>query len=702
MNKTTRKGMLQMGLKYMTMLIVCLMSVVACTKDSSIPEAPNVETTETTTPIDDQVSVKSPMLAYISPNVPQDGFGRALRNRLTNRITTLEEYELLPITMVIHNNDIHSFPDQVDLYATLFTQLLIGRNVIIVEPTAEGILNFSTGMTEVFDFFVSTPEGREVLEEIEHEAVPGARLVFEALHEISKDDSKIESLFAMSSDDEGILAEAFAIRGSTFNIVERMSNKSNNDVTTNEVMDDNGDLSTIEDFEEVANIGTATDIKVSAYSYGLFADMLTKWINDHKYYMDEYETRSERALLDIQAASEQRLSLDDIANVQRVEYTMRANIPFDISPVSIPVVIRYEVCSVYVEKEDSDYYCVYKTIRSYNQFLNCGPENIKEWKEHCNFYYDHTYNAEGKPVFFVPFYGPFMRAISGKSLCYAASENINTSSDKVITLPNANDIPTLSGVSVMEYAPKNSAGNTTLQCGINFGFNGGLSFSNNPASSIGASFSYSKTTTQTIEDITITASTQSGVPSWNYEGGNLPQTHWGAFTDSHDIAPSIMREECEVNQSWIWRVQNPSGSYNLYDETSITLCVLSYNDSLFATQEVYNNRKTTSQVSFLMLPPPRYEQRWIRDVQPYSEEVNKLLGTLHSKYWNPDDYEMLLPDSSEDSTLSINQFITDFKTDLEDKRMIWHNRGLVPEGNKYTFYFYKKGSSIMETLEFEL
>ena len=693
------------NITYLVLLFVCMISIVGCTKDpnnSTTNTDIDIETVEYVAPTEDLVAVKSSLQSYISPNVLNEGFGRALRNRLTNQISSIEgdNAEFL-LTMVIHNSDLQRMTSDVDFLALLATQLLLGRNIIIVEPTLDGIEIFSTTLTLMFDIFVSDPEGQEILEELEREAVPGARQVIEVLHEMSNDKSKISTIFALDSDMTGVLAEAFAIRGSTFHIVERMSKDVIESTTTCEVVDENGESSIIEDFDSLVGIAPVTDSEISAYSYGLAADMLTSWINDSEYYIDEYEASSQRSIYDIRKASDNKLSLDEVANVQKVEYTMNVASPYNVGAI-LPVVVRFEICSVYMENEDCDYYCIYKTIRSYNQVLECGPTDEYEWKLSPRFECL-TRDDDGLEHFVkLPFYGPFMRNIAGKSICYAATESIANNSNDVVVLPNGDNIASLPNVSVMEYAPKNSIGSTDHYCGISYGFDGGLSFGSETSWNLGMSVSYDKSTSQTIDDLEIKASTKSGIPTWQYIGNNLPGTHLGWSSNSHDIVPSIMREECEVNQSWIWRVQNPTGSYCLYDETQVTTCILSFELGFFRTYEVYNDSTTTKRVSFLMLPPPRYEQCWIRDVQPYSEAVNNLLGTLHNRFWNPNDYEIMIPDSSDDSDISIKQFINDFKRDLEDKRMIWYNRGLVPEGNKYTFSFYKKGSATEITFEFEL
>ena len=692
------------ALKPLVLFAVCAICFAACSKDPDAPKKVEVESTEYIVPTEDVVAVKSTFTAYISPKVATEAFGGALRLRLINQNPSYD-IEIVDnlITLVIHNSDIEQMSQNEDLLASLFAQLLLGRNIVIVEPTMEGFDDFCTTLTSAYDLFLEDAEGREMLEEFEQEAVPGARQVFEVLHETSEDDSKIASLFALESDANGVLAEAIAIRGCTFHVVERLLSYAETSEITHEYLDEEGNYQPIEECEVGENPDIASNIKISAYSYGVVADMLTAWINDHEYYYDEYEMARKRSLLDVKSTTEtSKLSLEDIANVQKVEYTINASSPYDVSP-KLPVLIRFEVCSVYMEKEDCDYYCIYKNIRSYNQVLECGPYESKEWKRHKNYGYYIDDPSLRYPIWeMLPFYGPFMRDISGKSICYAASEQITNTADKATDMLDGSQIKMLSNVRVEDYAPKNSAGSMDISTGVSLGLDGGLSFGAETSFSIGGSVSYDKSTTQTIQDLEIKASSSAGLPIWDYIGHNLPQSHTGLFNNSHDIAPNIMRDECEVDQSWIWRVSNPTGSYCLYDETTITTCMLGFSDYLFYSKDIYTNAETCKRVSFLMLPPPRCEQIWIRDVHPYSEEVNQLLGTLHSKYWNSGSYELTIPDSSEESTLSIHQFCNAFRQDLQDKRMIWHNRDLVPDENKYTFTFYKKGSSTEVKMVFEL
>ena len=97
---------------------------------------------------------------------------------------------------------------------------------------------------------------------------------------------------------------------------------------------------------------------------------------------------------------------------------------------------------------------------------------------------------------------------------------------------------------------------------------------------------------------------------------------------------------------------------------------------------------TNSAVSFRMAPPPRCEQTWMVEVTPYNEKINNMLATTHAKYWKANNHELDLADSTEESRISIQQYMNDFEQDLEDKKKSWQNRGL---NGLYSFTFYKVG-----------
>ena len=511
-------------------------------------------------------------------------------------------------------------------------------------------------------------------------------------------------MFMLDTDSSGVFSESIAVRGSDFHIVDRMKGVAEMEMTHEQVIDEEGTTEQIEgpNVENSTNSTPSDDI--TPYTYGLFADMFTKWINEQENYVDQQETARQRALmtLNTRATETSKYNLDDISTVQKVQYTMSAATPYNLGP-KLPVTVSFEVCSIYMEDENSDYYCVYKNILSYNQVLDCGPtgvENKRKWRESNNFGswrigFDEI-NLEWVKY---PYYGPFMRDIASLSICHAHTDDLVDSATSAVDIPDANYIESVAGVTVEKYSPKNSIGSIDKTDGFSYGFDGAFYIAKEPSVSLGFSVSWDTSTTQSIDDLEIIASTTNGIPEWRYVGQNLPEAYYNLFYDtSHSEAPSIMRRECEVDQSWIWKVPNPTGSYRLFDETKVTTAVMYYENGFFEVFAQYANNATTKRVSFLMMPPPRSQQKWMMNVAPYSDELNSMLATTHSRFWKKDNHEFTLNDTSEDSTISIEQFINDFQRDLKSKRFTWKNRNFT---GTFTFSYYNINDEDNEPLSFD-
>ena len=320
--------------------------------------------------------------------------------------------------------------------------------------------------------------------------------------------------------------------------------------------------------------------------------------------------------------------------------------------------------------------------------LNCGPTDAKSWNTYPDF---GGYIPIGKGPFTVDIwvdakcYGPYMTDIVSQSICHTDSEDFIESENGMVIMPNYNEIKPVDGVQVVNYSPKNSIGSVDKTSGFSYGFDGGLYFASEPSANLGFSISYDASTTQTIENLEIVASTADGGVKWNYNGNGLPVGKAG-IPPSHTFAPDIMTRECQVDQSWIWKIPNPSGSYRIYDKTEVhTALHYILNLVVYTCDHYYWNYNPTIR-SFRMAPPPRCEQRWMMDVAPYSEKLNTMLATTHATYWKADDHEFKMADTTDDSRISIEQFVADFKKDLENKKRTWKNRGF---NGSYTFTFYK-------------
>ena len=517
---------------------------------------------------------------------------------------------------------------------------------------------------------------------------------------MSMNPEKIESMFLLDTDSSGVFAEALAVRGCDFHIVDRMKGVAEVETTYEKVVDEEGNTEPTDAPEVESN--TNTDA-ITPYSYGLFADMFTKWINEQEYYVDMEEQIRNRAIktFNTRASETKKYNLEDITSVQKVQYTISAGTPYDIGP-NLPVTVSFEVCSIYMEEDNSDYYCVYKNILSYNQVLDCGPsgeENKRKWRKSSNFR-GRTLNFNGEVVpYEYPYYGPFMRNIEARSICHIHTDDWVDSTTSAVELPSAKNIKSVANVTVEKYSPQNSIGSVDHSTGFSYGFDGGLYLAAEPSANLGFSISYDTSDTRTYDDLEIIASSMNGIPDWKYIGQNLPDAYYNLILpSSHSEAPSIMRRECEVDQSWIWKVPNPSGSYRLYDETNVVTTAMYYENEGFEAHSHFVNRTTTKRVSFLMMPPPRSQQYWMMNVAPYSDELNSMLATTHSRFWKKDDHEFTLNDTSDDSRISIEQFLNDFKRDLNSKRHTWRNRNFK---GTFTFSYYNIDDEDNEPISFD-
>lgn len=670
------------------LLVVC---AVACTRDESTPDNEGDdkhEVVEYSVPTTDAMREVSNYPAYVVP-YEYTNFGQALVNRLQKRVNPTSEEDIFALsTVVFHSSQLYNLDE--NEWVLVLVQLLIGRNIIIIEPTINDFNNFCKIITEAFMELEKIEEGKEALEALD--VIPGARQTLEAFYDFGNNPSKIESMFLSETDASGIFAEAIAVRGCDFHIVDRMRGVAETEVSHEQIVDETGKSETIETPNVDTSTGEAPSDAITPYGYGLFADMLTLWVNDHNDYFEQQVKIRKRGfdMINSRATETSKYKLDEISSEQKVQYTIMAATPYDVGP-RLPVTVSFEICSIYMEARNCDYYCVYKKVLSYNQLLDCGPEEKRKWRQSENFGYepDDTGNIYDKGWVAFDYYGPFMRDITGQSICHAHSEKFVDSTTTAVDLPSAESVERLDNVVVEEYSPKNSIGSQDKTSGFSYGFDGGLYLASEPSVNLGFSVSYDSSTTQTIDDLDITASTVNGVPEWQYLGQNLPTAHYNLFMNfSHTEAPSIMRVECMVDQSWIWCVPNPSGSYRLFDETKVTTSIMYYDEGFLQLSSKYANHATTKRVSFLMIPPPRCEQLWMMNVSPYSEQVNSMLSSTHSRFWNKDNHEFKLVDTSDDSRITIQQFINDFSKDLQNKKRSWQSRELY---GPYTFTFYKVG-----------
>ena len=667
----------------------------ACKKDEPVKQQELIfETEEYSAPTEDALTVVSNLPAYIIAH-DYKNFGAALVNRLQNKVAAVNDDTLDDVaSVVMHSSQIATIEE----WYVILVQLLMGRNIIIIEPTLKDFKEFCDMISSMYLFFQVIGDEEGLIDALE--IIPGMRQTLEAFYDMSMNPEKIESMFLLDTDSNGVFAEAIAVRGCDFHIVDRMTGVAEEENTYEKVVDEEGNTEPTDAPEIESNANTGA---ITPYSYGLFADMFIKWINEQEYYVDMEEQMRSRAAatLNTRATDTTKYNLEDICSVQKVQYTISATTPYNLGP-NLPVTVGFEICSIYMENDDSDYYCIYKNILSYNQVLDCGPtgeDNKRKWRRSENLI-GRKMNFSGDVVTYQkPYYGPFMRNIEARSICHEHTNGWVDSTTSAVELPSTKSVKSVANVTVEKYSPQNSIGSVDHSTGFSYGFDGGLYLASDPSVNLGFSISYDTSDTRTYDDLEIIASSMNGIPEWKYIGQNLPEAYYNLILpSSHSEAPSIMRRECEVDQSWIWKVPNPSGSYLLYDETNVVTTAMYYENEGFEAHSHFVNRTTTKRVSFLMMPPPRSQQYWMMNVAPYSDELNSMLSTTHNRFWKKDDHEFTLNDTSDDSRISIEQFINDFQRDLNSKRHTWKNRNFK---GTFTFSYYNVNDENNEPITFD-
>ena len=136
--------------------LIALMGV-SCSDDdnSGGPDAGDyIEEKEIIT--EDQMRVKSSLPAYVFP-YEYTNFGKAFVNRLENQTSSFTDENLGEIsTVVVHSSQILASEVHMML---LMSQLLMGKNIVILEPTLDSFYQFCDIVTALYTSLYETEEG---------------------------------------------------------------------------------------------------------------------------------------------------------------------------------------------------------------------------------------------------------------------------------------------------------------------------------------------------------------------------------------------------------------------------------------------------------------------------------------------------------------------------------------------------------------
>ena len=614
-NELFKKTLTAVGaLKVLTFVLMATM-LISCSDDESVQQ-PTIETEDFEVVTNDTPKLFTTLPTYVfDDKYPKSA--EALIRRIKSRSAVLDD---ATVTVVFTDSRARRL-DDADM-RNIVNLYLRGGNIVYVEPTNEGITAWMKQIKEVYKEMAA--EGSLAM------IYPPFAASFCSRFMNAKNDTNGSPLppFADKADSDGIICDAIALRGSDLYVVSDLDDNSARKIVSEEIDEETGEVLSTNVKENTAP-ETITD-----YMYGQHAETLVEWLNKQPDYMDDKEKQMAmgRQMM-AQSNDLEKSNLDDIIDAQK--YTITEPV-YDIHGVgSEPVTRNYYIWSVYDPKEKADYYLIKETVTLENSKLGCGPTNKKKWKS--GGAYD---NGE---------YGPYLYHF------YTAHEFSDTNV-KTEQVSPVNDI----------------SGSSTYTHGFDWSLNAALTFAKDPSLGLGGGVSFSKSWSYNIPDLEMTFSMNGNSPKWDYKAGTRPTSHWGTPV-THTEAKPILRTDCTVSHSWIWKVPNANGTYRLITDMEVNLEFLTYTTGFFKTNPIYETGLTGYGTWFQLAPPPRHIQEWIMSYTPYSNDVQTTLERQFPKYWL---LAFELPVVREDDRTMINSRINTIQDLLNKNRKVLHDKGI--------------------------
>lgn len=603
---------------YFALLGGLLLGLAACQDDDEPSGKIELKTEEEAPmPTEDALEVTTYLPTYFFPATYSHTAG-ALERRIKSPVPAVDENTKLYILPGSACG-----PMSVEEAKPLTRLFLRGGHIVLVEPTSDDVLNF---------FFTLLFTAHDMLEknEVEEETSEGIYAAFYSLSNLLQN-SNLEFFLGEEGSDE-VVCDLMAFRGNAIYVVGDLDDVVD---TATEVTTTTVDLESDEVLSEV----TAKDEspkELNDYRYGKQADLLVEWLEE-----GSDPARAQQALLregrDQWVQTKGDFSLDEITSAQQITYSFDAWYTYYHAPVRV----AYKIWTVNDGKQ-TDYYLIHQEIRSENSVLGCGPSDPELWLA-----------------------GEIARKSMGGEYCYGPYMV------QLATQVEFSD----SRVEVEEASPANNISDVTNYSeGFDWGIDAGLSLGKDPLFNIGGSFSFSKSWSYDIEHLGMTFSYNGNRPKWDYQAGILPDTHFGLFHITHDIASPIMRNDCTVGQSWIWKIKDASGSYKFTSTTWLGIQGFYLEEHVFSTSAVYKTHISKDTRSFTLNAPPRYEQKWIMMVTPSDGNVKEFFQTYFPEYG---DQAFSVYVVEKDDRSSIDARINMVKNRIKTNQVVLENEGIT-------------------------
>ncbi len=529
---------------------------------------------------------------------------KALVNRMENRAADMNEDVQ---AVMLHNASAMTMGQ--DRVLDIVRLLARGGSLVYCEPTKSGLDAFIRKLRSSIPVFYENPTA------ITREGMAALSYIT-GLQEGT--DGQFTYAFADDDDSDGTICDILAVRGNGHFIVTDLD-----DITST----DTGAGSTPESEDESDAL---TD-----YVYGLHADKLAEWLEERET-SDAIMRKGEELLARAKADGESQ-ELDKITNAQKITYSFNVCAGYKRAPLTV----SYEIWTAN-DGNGSDYYLVHQELRIENSKLGCGPEDTgrNQWSK---YKVQQAFSGLGKDV----------RAY------WAYMTRLGTQTE----FSNGN-------AAVEHVSPANNiSGVTDYTENLSWSLEGAFVASSTPSLKLTGKVSMSKSWTHSIPDLGMTFAYDKNKPKWEYTAGVVPKLIKDKFCDPrHDLAKPILKSDCTVGHSWIWRIGNATGSYTFKSRVWADLqgLYVDYNDA-YQKKNKYKTFPTENNKTLGLNPPPRFQQEWIMTMSPYNEQTAKLMTTYFPDYWLP---SFSLYTVAEDDRSAIDIQIAATKAVLEENKSI--------------------------------
>ena len=561
-----------MDIRRILLAVYCVIAIYACDRQPGTDPSGSIN--EPDYPTKDALAVRTQSRTYIFPH-SYTGSAKALTNRISDKSEALDASVK---TVVLHDKGASSLSDaETDAITALLAR---GGSLIYCEPTRTG----TDALLRKLQSSIRNIIGSGPLS-----ISPEGRIVIRNILNISEDkDGLLVPPFIDDVDTDGVLCDILAIRGGEYRIITDLDENNPIKIT---LSGDDGYIG--ESYTENRLDDTPSD-----YIYGLHADNLAEWLNAES----TISTMKVGNILTSVIPNEDSQDLEKITNAQKISYSYNAYAGHKFEPITI----SYEIWAVN-DTKGSDYYLVHQELRAENSLLVCGPKKERDWNE---YRVDEAFGDVAKEP----------RAYWAYMSNFGAQTQFSNNSATVEHISPANSLK----------------GESTYTENLTWSIETAYVLTK-PEIELTGGVKMSKSWTHNIMDLEMDFTYNGNKPKWVYKAGVLPRlTKDSKYDWRHDFAKPILRSDCTMGHSWIWRISNASDTYSFSSKTWISIQGL-YIDLKKGHQKgsKYKTFTTEDSKTLNLAPPARYKQEWIMTISPYNENTERVMKTYFPDYWLP-------------------------------------------------------------------